>query len=185
MGFLPSIQIFRPISIALAASMSTSGAGPARVLEVAQFPCLNDNYGYLVHSPTTGETAAIDTPCASSYKAELERRGWKLTHIFNTHHHWDHTGANLELKKEQGAKIYASKKEECNTPGIDLGLEAGQEFEFGSTKVQVIDVGGHTNGHIAYYFGSDGNSKVFCGDALFVMGKSYANFELILQLNFV
>ena len=172
MGFLSSLHLFRPFSIAFAASMSTSGAGTARVLEVAQFPCLNDNYGDLVHSPVTGETAAIDTPCASAYRVELERRGWKLTHIFNTHHHWDHTGANLELKEGQGVKVYGSKKESAKTPGIDKALEAGQEIEFGGTKMQVIDVGGHTNGHIAYYFGYDGNSQVFCGDALFVMGKS-------------
>lgn len=54
-------------------------------LTVAQFPCLDDNYGYLIHDETTGETAAIDTPSASAYKQELEKRGWKLTHILNTH----------------------------------------------------------------------------------------------------
>jgi hypothetical protein len=52
---------------------------------VAQFPCLDDNYGYLIHDVETGQTAAIDTPCAETYKQELQNRGWTLTHIFNTH----------------------------------------------------------------------------------------------------
>ena len=55
---------------------------------------------YLIHCPTTGETAAVDTPCAKSYESELAKRGWTLTHILNTHHHWDHTGGNAELKKD-------------------------------------------------------------------------------------
>jgi hypothetical protein len=54
-------------------------------LTVAQFPCLGDNYGFLIHDESTGHTAAIDTPCAATYKAELQKRGWTLTHIFNTH----------------------------------------------------------------------------------------------------
>lgn len=52
---------------------------------VSQIPCLSDNYGYLIHSESTGETAAVDTPDAEAYKRELNKRGWKLTHIFNTH----------------------------------------------------------------------------------------------------
>ncbi len=54
-------------------------------LSIAQFPCLSDNYGYLIHDEATGETAAVDTPDAKSYQKELLQRGWKLTHIFNTH----------------------------------------------------------------------------------------------------
>ena len=67
-----------------ALQMSSSATCPS-TFTVAQFPCLNDNYGYLIHDEVTGQTAAIDTPCARTYKQELERRGWKLTHIFNTH----------------------------------------------------------------------------------------------------
>jgi hydroxyacylglutathione hydrolase len=62
-----------------------SDACPSSTLTVAQFPCLDDNYGYLIHDETTGATAAVDTPDAAAYNAELQKRGWKLTHILNTH----------------------------------------------------------------------------------------------------
>ena len=63
-----------------------------KMFEVAQFPCRSDNYGFLIHDPSTGATAAIDTPSASAYKEELDKRGWELTHILNTHRHHDHVG---------------------------------------------------------------------------------------------
>ena len=86
MGFQASV-FYRPlrlITTTLAATMSSSVKNAPGVLEVAQFVCLDDNYGYLIHSTVTGETAAIDTPCGKAYKAELEKRGWTLTHILNT-----------------------------------------------------------------------------------------------------
>lgn len=133
---------------------------------IIQVPCLSDNYGYLIHDPVTGDTAAVDTPDAEAYRQELKERGWKLTHIFNTHHHHDHTGGNLELKNDGGLTVYGPAIE--NIPGMDVKLGHGDEVEFGKRKGQVIDVGGHTNGHIAYYFPSE--SAAFTGDALFALG---------------
>mmetsp|Transcript_25084 Transcript_25084/g.35928 ORF Transcript_25084/g.35928 Transcript_25084/m.35928 type:complete len:141 (-) Transcript_25084:327-749(-) len=99
-------------------------------LTIAQFPCLNDNYGYLVHDETTGETVAIDTPCALTYRAELQKRGWTLSGaIWNTHHHHDHTGGSLDLKQMAGVKIYGPASEKIS--GMD-GLKGGDSFEFGS-----------------------------------------------------
>jgi Metallo-beta-lactamase superfamily len=132
---------------------------------VIQIPCLTDNYGYLIHNSETGETAAIDTPEAGPYQAELRKRGWKLTHIFNTHHHHDHTGGNLALKGD-GVTVYGPVSE--NIPGRDVSLKGGDEIEFGSSKAKIIDVGGHTKGHIAYYFPTD--ATVFVGDSLFALG---------------
>ena len=134
---------------------------------MVQFPCLNDNYGYLIHDETTGHTAAIDTPHGKTYSDELERRGWKLTHILNTHHHYDHTGGNTELKRaNKQVRIVGPGKEKI--PGLDEGVQGGDVVEFGSTKARVIDVGGHTIGHIAFYFENDG--VVFVGDSLFALG---------------
>jgi len=139
---------------------------------VHQFPCLNDNYGYLIHDETTGATAAIDTPDADAYRRELDRRGWTLTHVINTHHHWDHTGGNLELKKsaggDAGVKVVGPEAERDKIPGIDMAVGHGDTLAFGGTEAQVIDVGGHTNGHVAYYFPKEG--AVFSGDALFALG---------------
>lgn len=139
----------------------------ASTLTVAQFPCLSDNYGYLIHDAKTGETAAIDTPCAETYKRELSKRGWKLTHIFNTHHHWDHTGGNLDLKTE-GVKVYGPVNEKGKIPGIDVAVGAGDTVTLGESKANIMDVGGHTHGHIAYHFADDG--IVFVGDSLFALG---------------
>jgi len=151
-------------SSSASASDMTSTSSSCSLL-VAQVPCLSDNYGYLIHDPATGETAAVDTPEAGPYKRELEKRGWKLTAILNTHHHWDHTGANEELKALGGVTIFGPASEKI--PGIDVKLQGGDEFEFGSTKAKVIDVGGHTKGHIAYHFADD--AKVFVGDSLFAL----------------
>lgn len=136
-------------------------------LSLAQFLCLSDNYGYLVHDPVTGQTAAVDTPCAKTYNEELNRRGWKLTHILNTHHHWDHTGGNMELK-EDGVIVVGPKNEKEKIPGLDKAVGEGDVFEFAGSEVIVMDAGGHTKGHIAYYF--PGQSKAFVGDCLFSLG---------------
>ncbi|GKY97515.1 hypothetical protein MPSEU_000709700 [Mayamaea pseudoterrestris] len=135
---------------------------------VAMFPCLSDNYGLLLHSKRTGETAAIDTPEAGPYHKALKEHGWKLTHILNTHHHHDHTGGNLELKKHHGATIYGPLEEKDKIPGIDETLSGGDQFTFAESPCQVINVGGHTMGHIAYYFPNE--KIVFVGDSLFSLG---------------
>lgn len=92
--------------------------------------------------------------------------------LHSTHHHWDHTGGNTQLKKSNpDIKVYGPSNEsipECNAP-----VSGGDEIKtFGpdekTNPIQIIDVGGHTNGHIAYYFPNDG--VVFCGDALFALG---------------
>jgi len=137
-------------------------------LSVVQSPCLSDNYGFLVHDPTSGSTAAVDVPCAKTYKEELDRRGWKLTHILNTHHHYDHTGGNLDLKRIGYVTIIGPKKERQRIPGIDIAVEEGDVLDFAGSKVVVMDAGGHTKGQISYYFPDQ--SKVFVGDCIFSLG---------------
>ncbi len=137
-------------------------------LEVHQFPCLSDNYGYLIHDTDTGVTATIDTPEVAPINAALEETGWKLTHILNTHHHFDHAGGNLELKEQWGCTIVGSRDDAERIPGIDIKVGDGDTFTFGSFDAQIFDVSGHTIGHIAFYFPSA--EKLFCGDALFALG---------------
>ena len=74
-------------------------------LEVFMFPCLSDNYGFLIHDPVENLTATVDTPEVSAIEGALNQKGWELTHIINTHHHYDHAGGNLELKKKTNCKI--------------------------------------------------------------------------------
>ena len=69
-------------------------------LEIKMFPCLFDNYGFLIHDAETNLTATIDTPEVSAIQDALAQQKWQLTHIINTHHHFDHAGGNLELKRK-------------------------------------------------------------------------------------
>lgn len=137
-------------------------------LEIEMFPCLSDNYGFLLHDEGADLTAAVDTPDVDSIVAALERKGWRLTHIFNTHHHMDHAGGNLRLKELTGCRIVGPRKDAARIPGIDVGVGQGDAFAFGTHRVEVLDTPGHTRGHIVYYLPDDG--VAFVGDTLFAMG---------------
>ncbi len=138
------------------------------MLEIHQFPCLNDNYGFLAHDPGSGETAAIDTPDAERYLSEAQSRGWTITQIWNTHWHPDHAGGNERIKAETGCQITAPAGEAEKIPGIDCTVGGGDTVTLGSMTANVIDVPGHTLGHIAYYVPAAG--VAFVGDALFALG---------------
>jgi hydroxyacylglutathione hydrolase len=137
-------------------------------LEIHMFGCLQDNYGYLLHDPGSDETAAIDTPDADVILAALGEKGWRLTHIFNTHHHADHAGGNLRLKTRTRCTIVGPRADAARIPGIDVQVGEGDVFEFGSHPVHVYDTPGHTRGHIVYFLPEDG--VAFVGDTLFAMG---------------
>ncbi len=137
-------------------------------LVVHQFPCLSDNYGYLLHDPETRLTACVDTPDAQAILAALEARGWQLDYILNTHHHWDHAGGNLALKERTGCTIVGAKADAERIPGIDVALADGETFALGSRLARVIETPGHTRGHVCYYFADD--HMVFVGDTLFALG---------------
>jgi hydroxyacylglutathione hydrolase len=137
-------------------------------LEVVQIPVLRDNYVYLAHDTATGACAAVDPAVAGPVLAALAERGWRLSHILNTHHHHDHVGGNLELKRATGCVIVGNAEDAARIPGIDLRLADGDGFGLGASKAEVIAVSGHTIGHIAYWFGHAG--ALFCGDTLFALG---------------
>lgn len=137
-------------------------------LQIYQFPALKDNYGYLVHDSATGATAAIDTPEVTAILNALESTGWKLTHILNTHHHFDHAGGNAELKAKTGCTIIGPRGEKDLIPGIDRAVGEGDIVELGDARARVLEVPGHTRGHVAYYFADD--HVVFVGDTLFALG---------------
>jgi hydroxyacylglutathione hydrolase len=137
-------------------------------LEIHMFPCLADNYGYLVHDHETRTTVAIDTPDAEAIGRELDEKGWRLTHIFNTHHHADHAGGNLELKRRTGCRIVGPRADAARIPGIDAQVGEGDTLTLGSSRVEVYDTPGHTRGHIVYFLPDE--QVAFVGDTLFAMG---------------
>lgn len=138
------------------------------MIEIHQIPVLDDNYIYLVHEPGSGATAAVDPAVAGPVLAALDERNWRLSHVLNTHHHGDHVGGNLELKAATGCQIVGAAADRHRIPGIDSALEDGDEFRLGAATAGVLEVPGHTSGHIAYWFQNDG--ALFCGDTLFALG---------------
>mmetsp|Transcript_16225 Transcript_16225/g.50881 ORF Transcript_16225/g.50881 Transcript_16225/m.50881 type:complete len:264 (+) Transcript_16225:280-1071(+) len=148
--------------------MTISSEGAAH--KIAQFPALRDNYGFLLHDPASGSTAAIDTPEVEPIVAALEENNWKLTHILNTHHHVDHTGGNQELKTKFPGVVVVGPRSEMRKirGGVDVPVEGSDRILVGSLELDIIDVGGHTAGHIAYY--SPVARACFVGDAIFPLG---------------
>ena len=138
------------------------------MLTIIQIPVLTDNYIYLIHDAVSGETAVVDPAIAQPVLDVLDKKGWRLTYILNTHHHWDHVGGNLELKQKTGCKIIASQSDQHRIPGIDIGVSEDEVISLGKHMARVISTPGHTTGHIVYHFAEDG--ALFCGDTLFVMG---------------
>ena len=138
------------------------------MLEIYQIPCLQDNYGFLVHDPETGATATIDTPEVAPINQALAAKGWRLTHILNTHHHFDHAGGNEELKAQWNCQVVGAAIDAERIPGLDVALADGDTLTLGSKQARIIEVPGHTSGHIAYYFAAD--EVAFVGDTLFALG---------------
>jgi len=137
-------------------------------LQVHMFGALSDNYCYLIHDPVTGKTGVIDTPEVAPIEKALAETSWTLDFILNTHHHDDHAGGNLALKKKTGCTIVGPRADAARIPGIDIELGDGDTFELGSRTATVYDTPGHTSGHIVYHFADDGIA--FTGDTLFSMG---------------
>ena len=137
-------------------------------LDVRLFPCLSDNYGFLVRDVATGAVATIDTPDADAILAELERSGWgRLDLILNTHWHPDHTQGNAALKAATGCEIVGPEEVRKAAP-LDRVVRGGDSVMLGETALEVTDTPGHTLGHIVYRDAAGG--QAFVGDTLFALG---------------
>jgi hydroxyacylglutathione hydrolase len=138
------------------------------MLQIHQFPCLHDNYGFLVHDPGSGATATVDTPDAQEIMRQAEARGWRVSDIWNTHWHPDHAGGNAAIKAATGARVTGPAEVERIGQAPDRVVAEGDVVKLGDVTARVLDVGGHTLGHIAYVI--DADHVAFVGDALFSLG---------------
>ena len=137
-------------------------------LDVRLFPCLSDNYGFLVRDRATGAVATVDTPDADAILVELERSGWgRLDMILNTHWHPDHTQGNAALKAATGCEIVGPEEVRRAAP-LDRVVTGGDTVMLGETALEVSDAPGHTLGHVVYRDAA--GSEAFVGDVLFVLG---------------
>lgn len=134
--------------------------------KVIPVPQLSDNYAYLVVNEATGDAIAIDPAEAGPLLEAAEKVGASINTIFNTHHHFDHCGANEELGNATGAPVQASAIEGDKIPGLAVALEPGQMVDVNGFTAKVLRLPGHTDGHVGYLFGKD----LFSGDVLFVAG---------------
>ena len=136
-------------------------------LQVHQFPCLKDNYGFLIRDADTGKVGCVDSPDADAILKELARLGWGLDLILNTHWHPDHAGGNAALQAATGCQIVGPQEVTRIAP-LDRALQQGDEVRLGDTVLKVLETGGHTLGHISYHDAAD--RIVFVGDTLFALG---------------
>ncbi|GER32740.1 hydroxyacylglutathione hydrolase [Striga asiatica] len=134
-------------------------------LQIELVPCLQDNYAYLLHDVDTGTVGVVDPSEAVPVIDALNKKNWNLNYILNTHHHYDHTGGNIDLKERYGAKVIGSGIDMDRIPGIDIVLNDGDKWMFASHEVHVMATPGHTRGHIGFYFPR--SKLIFTGDTLF------------------
>ena len=135
-------------------------------VDIVAVPAFSDNYIWLVHDAASGETAVVDPGDGAAALTAAQARGWAISQIWNTHWHGDNTGGNLAVKQASGARVSGPAAE--TIPGVDVQLREGDEVRLGEYRGRVIEIPGHTLGHIGLIFEDAGIA--FVGDTLFAMG---------------
>jgi hydroxyacylglutathione hydrolase len=137
-------------------------------MEIVRIPALSDNYIWLVHDEASGETTVVDPAEAAPVMAAAAARGWRITQIWNTHWHPDHTGGNAAIKAATDCLVTGPAAEAARIPTLDRHVREGDRVSLGGLEAEVIEVPAHTAGHIAYHLPSE--ATIFVGDTLFAMG---------------
>ncbi len=137
-------------------------------LEIITVPCLSDNYAFIARDQETGATALVDVPEAAPILAELDARGWGLDLILLTHHHDDHIQGVPEVIAKTNAKVVGAKADAHRLPKLDMALNEGDSINIGASEGVVLDVSGHTIGHIAFHFAKA--KTIFTADSLMALG---------------
>ena len=137
-------------------------------MQITPIPCLTDNYAYIINDYNSKTIGVVDPSEAQPIISFLKRKNLKLNYILNTHHHFDHIGGNVELKKKYNAKIIGFVGDKHRIPGIDITLNNNEQWNFGNSIIKVLHIPGHTLGHICFFFEKE--KIAFTGDTLFSLG---------------
>jgi hydroxyacylglutathione hydrolase len=137
-------------------------------MQITPILCLTDNYAYILHDKNSGIVGVVDPSEAKPIISFLDKNKLKLNYILNTHHHFDHIGGNIELKKLYNASVVGFSGDKHRIPGIDITLDNNEKWSFGNSLVKILHIPGHTLGHICFFFEKE--KIAFTGDTLFSLG---------------
>ena len=137
-------------------------------MQITPIPCLTDNYAYIINDSNSKTIGVVDPSEAKPVISFLKKENLKLNYILNTHHHYDHIGGNIELKKIYNAKVVGFNGDNHRIPGIDIALKNNEQWNFGNSTVKILHIPGHTLGHICFFFEKE--KIAFTGDTLFSLG---------------
>ena len=137
-------------------------------MKVKIIKCLEDNFSYLIVDETTQIACVIDPSESGPIINFIENQNINLKYILNTHHHYDHVGGNLELKKRYNSIVVGYKGDKDRIPEIDVLLDDNQIWKENNFEAKIFHIPGHTSGHIAFHFFKE--KKIFTGDTLFSLG---------------
>jgi len=137
-------------------------------MKIEIIKCLQDNYSYLIIDEENQTACVIDPSESAPIINYLDNSKINLKFILNTHHHYDHVGGNIELKKKYNSKVVGFIGDKNRIPEIDISLEDNQIWKQDNFEAKIYHVPGHTSGHIAFHFFKE--KKIFTGDTLFSLG---------------
>ena len=157
------------------------------MLNINIVSCLQDNYSFIIHDTETDTVTVVDPSEFEPIKNFIEKKFKKIDYILNTHHHFDHVGGNIDLKKKYKAKIIGSIKDEKRIPGIDIKLSDNENFKLGNIDFKIYFIPGHTKGHVCFY--AKNEKVIFTGDTLFSLGCGKVfegtHLEMLNSLNLI
>ena len=137
-------------------------------MQIIPIPCLSDNYAYIINDKDSKTVGVVDPSESLPIISYLKKNNLNLNYILNTHHHFDHIGGNIELKKLYNAKVIGFLGDKHRIPGIDITLKNNEKWSFGNSEVLIMHIPGHTLGHICFFFKKE--KIAFTGDTLFSLG---------------